>query len=162
LNPSFTIIKRVIENGIEKETFMSVTSGSLSHAKEIEKALLYGRKSGADPVKSVEDLGVLNNIPTPLMGMLLPAVQKVRNYNGTAETADTPYLQWLESLDPMLISGANHDVVSKYDAAGFLGALHVFVSDQYRSDNQDYASLLLLKARYQASITMVFGDLWDK
>jgi hypothetical protein len=162
LNPLFTIIKRVIENGAEKETFMSVSGGSLSHANEIKKALLYGRKSGVDPVKAVEDLAVLYNIPTPLMAMLLPAVQKVRNYNGTDETADTPYLKWLERLDPMLASGANHDVVSKYDAAGFLGALHVFVSDQYRSDNPDYASLLLLKARYQASTTMIFADLWDK
>lgn len=162
LTPGFTIVNRVLESGVEKESFMSVTTGSMSSAKKLKEAVLYGRKSGADPDKAIADLAVANNIPAPLMGMLVPAVQKVRLYNATAETADTPYLQWLDSLDPLMPAGVTHDVVTKYDAAGFLGAVNLFVSNQYRADNQDYASLLLLKARYQASLAMIFGDLWDK
>jgi hypothetical protein len=162
LGPLYAIVHRVTQNGVEKESFMSVISGNLGHAKELKQAILYGRKSGSDPHKPVEDLALLYNIPKPLMAMLLPAIQKVREYNGTLETADTPYLQWLDSLDPLITGGVTHDVVTKYDAAGFLGALNLFASEKYRNNNQDYASLFLLKARYQASLVMIFNDLWDK
>lgn len=162
LNLSFTIVNRVAQNGVEKESFMSVTPAIASNAKKIKDAVLSGRKAGANPEQVVEDLRVGYNIPKPLMALLLPAVQKVRAYDGTAESADTQYLKWLDSLDPMVVGGVTHDVVTKYDAAGYLGALHLFVSDKYRGDNEDYASLLLLKARYQASLTMIWNDLWAK
>lgn len=160
LDLSFPVVNRVTAMGEDRESFMSITPAALSDAKKIKDAVLLGRKIGADPDKAIDDLRVSYNIPKPLMALLLPAVQKVRAYDGTPESADTPYLQWLESLDPMTSSGISHDAVAKYDAAGYLGALHVFVSNKYRCDNQDYASLLLLKARYQATLVMLFSDLW--
>ncbi|HEY0743132.1 MAG TPA: hypothetical protein VGD40_16805 [Chryseosolibacter sp.] len=162
LNHLFTIVNRVTQNGTEKNSYMSVNTSTMSNAKKIKDAILAGRTAGTDPEKTIEDLRVANNIPKPLMALLLPAIQKVRAYEGTTETADTAYLQWLHSLSPMTKNGIDHDAITRYDAAGYLGAMHFFVSDKYRGDNEDYASLLLLKARYQASMVMIFSDLWGQ
>lgn len=162
LDELFTIVDRVKLNGTERQSYMSVTPGALSDAKKIKDVVISGRNAGPDPDSAIENLCIQYNIPKPLMALLLPAIQKVHNFDGTAESAETPYLKWLYSLDQLTTDGISHDVVARYDAAGYLGALHLFVSDNYRSDNEDYASLLLFKARYQASLAMIFNDLWDK
>lgn len=160
LNLSFAIVNKVTDNGVDKDVYMSASPKAVSGARAIKDAVLLGRKGPVNTDEAIETLRVQHDIPKPLMALLLPAIQKVREYDGTAEKADTPYLKWLDSLDPIMPGDVNHDVVTKYDAAGYLGALHLFVLDKYRGDDQDYASLLLLKARYQATMVMIFNDLW--
>ena len=112
--------------------------------------------------EALGDFMIKHNIPPVAIGLLLPAVQKIQQ-SSSEDPFTAATLRWLdETVDPAISGGLDRDIIRRIQAAAFLASLHTLVSRDYPNDNQDNASLSLLKARYRAAVIVAAAAMWEE
>jgi hypothetical protein len=105
--------------------------------------------------KAIEDYIKASNPPPVPIALLLPAIQHIREASSShGELLDLVFGDLADKTEkPGLIQ--NHRI------AGFLGGLHLMISDAYRSDDENFASIGVLRQVYMVSLTEMWSQLWE-
>jgi len=119
--------------------------------------------SDEETLQELDDILSTGNIPPVAVGMLLPAVQKVREAASTqsADPFNDALVQWLDgTVDPAINGGLNRDIIRRIQATAYLAGVYTLLTPEYSDANQDIASLSVLHARYRATIIMAAEEWW--
>lgn len=110
---------------------------------------------------AINDVLNANEIPPVAIGLLLPAVQKVREANASNEPFQDAMNAWLEGPIAQTLEGnLDRDIIRRIQATVYLAALHAIIRDEYVGTNPDMASLSVLHARYRAALIMGTKEVW--
>lgn len=113
-------------------------------------------------LNEINDVLNANDIPPVAIGLLLPAVQKVREAATEEQPFDEAMNAWLNGPVTQAIGGGmNRDIIRRIHAAVYLAALHTILLDEYDGTTQDIASLSILHARYRAALIMGTNEVWQ-
>lgn len=120
--------------------------------------LLVSSASDQEQAEAIEELAAKENIPPALIGLLLPAVQKMKG-----EEATDPLLQWLDNaVGEEINGGLNRDIIRRYKTAGYLAGLDQLIHSRYDNSNQHSASAQILRANFEATMMFAWADVWDR
>ncbi len=122
------------------------------------KDLVISSASDQEQAEAIEDLARKENIPPVMVGLLLPAVQKMKE----EETAD-PLTAWLDSAVGEAISGGlDRDIIRRFKAAGYLAGLDQLIHSRYDNSNQQSASAQILQANFEATMMFAWAEVWEQ
>ena len=114
--------------------------------------------------KTVNDVLNTNDVPPVAIGLLLPAVQKVRESAAVEpeEPFGTAMNAWLNGPITQAINGGlNRDIIRRIHATVYLAGLHTLITEEYSGTTVDNASLSVLHARYRAALIAGSAAVYD-
>src|SRR5688572_21434458 len=115
--------------------------------------------SGLELDAAIEDFVANNTEAGLLMGLLLPAVQKVgTDFPGTANS----YTGLTNIVEGTLITPERIAWDKQVRYAAFLAALYFIISEDFDNYNEDYASIPLQDAAFNAACTLWWSRIYDK
>jgi hypothetical protein len=112
---------------------------------------------------TINEMLISHDIPPVAIGLLLPAVQKIRESASTdTEPFGTALKTWHDgTVGEAINGGLNRDIIRRVQATAFLAGLHTIVLKEYDNTNQDVASLSILHARFRAAVIgTASGGIW--
>jgi len=115
-------------------------------------------------LSTINDVLNSHQIPPVAIGLLLPAVQKIREANATNDQPFRDSMKgWLDGPIAKALNGnLDRDIIRRVQAASYLAALHTIILDDYKGTNEDIASLSTLHARYRSAVIVATEALWDE
>jgi len=99
-----------------------------------------------------------------IIGLLLPAVQKVREAAGKGQTKELPesgFVDWYGGIvGPTVGGGLDRDIIRRVQATAMLGSIHRAMSNGYDSSDPRKAQFQLYHAQYIAAVAAVGNALY--
>jgi hypothetical protein len=133
----------------------------IEFAVDLSDVLLDLSLSDAERTKAIGDAIASGQTPPVLAALLLPAVQKVKE-TAMATEAEEKYLLWMdEEVTPTTSGGLDRDIIRRTVFYEYLGALDLFIGQEYNNEDQFSASVALMKARYDFKLLSLWADYWD-
>ncbi|WP_258103591.1 hypothetical protein [Marinoscillum sp. MHG1-6] len=117
--------------------------------------ILDAPENGAEGA-AIEEIFVTNNVPQPYIGLLLPAVQKVRE----VETKE-PFNSWIDANTEAGINGGlNRDIIRRLQIVSLLSTIDLILNEEYDRGDQDGFSVGLMQAQYEAYWAFIANEYW--
>lgn len=109
--------------------------------------------------QTMKDLKSNDNVPRVLIGLLLPAVQKIN----PDSNPNSQMLQWLdETVNPAVQGALDRDIIRRVAAMEYLGSLDRFLSQDYAKDNEYFAAIELNHAGYETMLMYIWNYVWEE
>ena len=93
-----------------------------------------------------------------LIGLLVPAIQKVRDVPSGAKT---PYQEFTDIVFGNQITPERKAWDQQVRYAAFLAALDFIISEDFHNDNEDHASIPLQDAMHHAACVLMWSKIYD-
>jgi hypothetical protein len=136
---------------------MSLNYEQVSTAFKMSNVLV-SSATDTQQAEEIEELAVKENIPPVMVGLLLPAIQKMKE-----EGAVDPLEQWLDNAVGEATSGGlDRDIIRRIKTAGFLANLDQLINSRYDNTNQKSASTNMLLAQYEAIMMFTWAEVWEQ
>ena len=135
---------------------MSLNYDQLASAIKLSDVLVTSI-SDQEQAEEIDAVAMKENLPPILIGLLLPAIQKMHE----AETED-PLAQWLDKITEETISGGlDQDIIRRIKTAGYHAGLDQIINNRYDNTNQISTSAQILEARFEATMMFTWATIWD-
>jgi hypothetical protein len=162
------VILNGLDDGTSEAKSLPTEKVSLNYAKikmlvsEIHKVFMNLSLTDEQVLVTINEMMISHEIPPIAIGLLVPAVQKVRE---KAASNSEPFGDALkayldETVSQAINGGLNRDIIRRIQAVSFLAGLHTIILPEYDNANQDLASLSIMHARYRAAIAGASGGIW--
>lgn len=139
----------------------SLNYEEIKSATKLADILLDLKLSDTERTQALNDALDIAQLPPVPVGLLLPAVQKVREA-ANATKAEELYLEWLDTeVIPTINGGLDRDLIRRKAFFEYLSGLDLVISQDFNHDNQVEASIAIMKARYDLKMLCLWTAYWD-
>lgn len=139
----------------------SLNYEEIKSATELADILLDMELSEEECAQALIDAITTDPLPPVAIGLLLPAVQKVREAANSPK-AEELYLEWLDTeVTPTVGGGLDRDIIRRKAFFEYLGGLDLVISQDFKHDNQVEASIAIMKARYDLKMLCLWAAYWE-
>lgn len=144
--------EEMIELPLEQSTLTRREARVVINMKDL---VLDGPENGVE-TSAIEEIFVTNSIPEPYAGLLLPAVQRVREV-----TSNQPFNTWIEANTEQGINGGLHrDIIRRLQVVSLLSTIDLILNEEYDRADQDGFSVGLMQTLHEAYWMFIWNDYW--